>query len=83
MKRLAGVALCLLLVAGCKSADSRIADLEKKNDALTERVKSLEDHLLEAQKKQVALQLALQDINGRLKSVETDMEKVRYAQSNR
>lgn len=80
MKRLAGVALCLLLLVGCKSADSRITDLEKKNVDLTERVKNLETHLLEAQKKQVALQLALQDINGRVKEVETDFDKIRYAQ---
>jgi peptidoglycan hydrolase CwlO-like protein len=79
MKRLAGAALCLLLIVGCKSADSRITDLEKKNTDLTERVKNLETHLLEAQKKQVALQLALQDINGRLKEVETDVDKMRYA----
>ena len=80
MKRLAGVALCLLLVAGCKSADSRITDLEKKNADLTERVKNLENHLLEAQKKQVQLQIALQDINGRLKEVEVDFDKIRYSQ---
>ncbi len=78
MKRLAPVALCLLFLFGC-SKDSQVAELDKKNQELTERVKNLETHLLEAQKKQVQLQLAIQDVNGRLREVEQDFDKLRYA----
>lgn len=84
MKRLAAVALCLLFVfvLGC-SKDSQVAELDKKNQELTERVKNLENHLLEAQKKQVQLQIALQDVNGRLRDVERDFDKIRFGQSSR
>ncbi len=83
MKRLIGVALCLLFILGCadKKTTARLDELQAKNDQLTQRVKSLEDQLLEADKKLIAHQQALQQINERTRNLENDFDKLRYGQS--
>ena len=76
MKAMAAAALCALLLAGCESKDPRLDELQKDNEALAQRVKSLEDHLLEAQKQLVAQQQALQTINARQRDMENFFNKL-------
>lgn len=77
MKRTIVLTLCLLL-AGCGGgkAGDRLDTLEKKNDDLTHRVKALEDDLLEANKKLIQHQQALQAMHERLRDMENVVNKI-------
>lgn len=78
MKRIAVAALCVLLVVSCGGAKTgaTMDDLQKSNEDLTRRVKSLEDDLLEANKKLIQHQQALQAMHERLREVETALNKI-------
>jgi phage shock protein A len=86
MKRLGGISVCLLflLVAGCGTgAAGRIADLERKNEQLSQRVKNLEDQLLAAEKKMIGLEQGIQQTNSRMKDLEGYFMRMQYSQSSR
>lgn len=78
MKRLIAVALLFLLVVSCGGSKTGVTvdDLQKQNEELKTRVKSLEDQLLEAQKKEIQHDQALQTIAERLRTVETAVDKI-------
>jgi len=80
MKRIAVIALAVLLVAGCGGAKSgaTIDDLQKSNEDLARRVKSLEDQLLEAQKKQIQHDQALQAMAERIRDMENVVNKIQF-----
>lgn len=78
MKRLIAVALLSLLVVSCGGARSGVTmdDLQKQNEELKTRVKSLEDQLLEVQKKQIQHEQALRAVAERLRNTETSIDKL-------
>lgn len=81
MKRIIPLILCLGLLASCGGdASTQIADLEKKNADLTQRVKTLEDNLLAAEKQLIAQQQALQTINQRQREMENYFNKLQTGQ---
>ena len=71
--------LVVFLAAGCgnSKATARMDELEKKNADLTARVKTLEDDLLETNKKLIQYQSATQQINGRLRDIEGMVDQIR------
>lgn len=77
--RLSFLLLMLLLMAGCGGSKSlrAVDELQKKNDELTQRVKTLEDNLLASDKKQIQLQQAVQGMNERLRDIEGQIDQVR------
>ena len=82
VKRIIPFILCLGLLASCGGDTStQIADLEKKNADLTQRVKTLEDNLLAAEKQLIAQQQALQTINQRQREMENYFNKLQTGQS--
>jgi TolA-binding protein len=78
MKRTTIVSLCiLLLLSACGGGQSKnVADLQKANDDLTQRVKTLENDLLEADKKLIQHQQAMQLLNERLRDIEGKIQKI-------
>ena len=71
MKRIILLILCVGLLASCGGdSAAQIAELEKKNADLAQRVKTLEDNLLNAEKQLIAQQQVLQGINQRLREIE-------------
>jgi outer membrane murein-binding lipoprotein Lpp len=82
LRTLVGIAT-LVLVAGCGGGSAeQVADLEKKVNDLTARVKSLEDQQLAADKKTIQHQQALSIMNQRLKEQETYIGKLQYGQTS-
>jgi TolA-binding protein len=78
MKRISILSLCLLfLVAGCGgNSSAQLESLQKTNEDLTRRVKALEDNLLEADKKLIQHQQALQAMHERLRDMENAVNKI-------
>ena len=82
LRTLVGIAT-LVLVAGCGGKDAaQIADLEKKVNDLSARVKTLEEQQLAADKKTIQHQQALSILNQRLKEQETYIGKLQYGSSS-
>ena len=76
-RTLTAACLCALLIAGCGGGSAKnMADLQKANEDLTRRVKTLEDNLLESDKKLIQHQQAMQGLNERLRDVETKIQKI-------
>ena len=76
--RLGLVLLLALLLTSCGgSKASAVDDLQKKNDELTQRVKTLEDNLFAAEKKLIQMQQAVQGINERVRDMEGVIDQVR------
>ena len=69
----------VLLIGSCGGSKSlrAVEELQKKNDELTQRVKTLEDNLLASDKKQIQLQQAVQGMNERLRDIEGQIDQVR------
>lgn len=79
MKRLTVIALsAFLLLGGCGGSKSgaTLDDLQRSNEDLQRRVKSLEDQLLEAQKKQIQHDQALQAMAERIRDMENSVNKI-------
>ena len=71
MKRIIPLILCVGLLTSCGGDSAvQIAELEKKNADLAQRVKTLEDNLLNAEKQLIAQQQVLQGINQRQREIE-------------
>ncbi len=80
MKTVAYVALCVLLITGCgKRTDS---DLRAQVDDLTHRVKVLEDDLLNANKKLIQHQQAMQQLHEEMRNIENYFNKIQAGQSS-
>ena len=81
MKRMIPMFLCLALLASCGGdSATQIADLEKKNADLTQRVKTLEENLLSAEKQLIAQQQAMQAIAQRQREMENYFNKLQTGQ---
>ena len=82
MKRLIAVSLLFFLVAGCGAgAAGKVADLERRNEQLTTRVKNLEDQLLAAEKKLITLEQAIGATNTRMKDMESYFMRLQVSQT--
>jgi len=78
MKTVLRVALCAVLILGCKSGSSEMADLKTQVDDLSHRVKSLEDELLKAEKQQIQQEQALQKMHDQVRQMEVYFDKLQY-----
>lgn len=81
MRRNLTAALLLLALAGCgadKATAAKVADLESRNEDLTQRVTKLEKRLDDAEKQIVAQQQTIQTMNDRLKTAEVNVDKLAY-----
>lgn len=76
MKRTMAISLFVLLLAGCGGKASRVDDLQKSTEDLKARVKTLEDDLLQANKKLIQHDQALQAMHERLRQLESSMDKM-------
>jgi TolA-binding protein len=78
MKRLTIISLCLLLLVSCGGSKGALSmdDLQKSNEDLVRRVKSLEDQLLETQKKQIQQDQAIQAMHEQLRDMENVVNKI-------
>ncbi len=79
MRKLTVIALAaFLLLASCGGSKSGVTmdDLQRSNDDLQRRVKSLEDQLLETQKKQIQHDQALQAMAERIRDMENSVNKI-------
>lgn len=83
MKTIATVALCALLVTGCgKSSKAEIYDLKMQVDDLTQRVKSLESQLQEANKQFIRQQQAMQAMHEEMRNIDNYFNKIQAGQSS-
>jgi len=71
----------LVMCLGCGGGSSSLAELEQKNKALEDRVTVLEKDLLEASKKLIAEQQALQSVHQRVRVLEDAVDKMSYHSS--
>ncbi|HSP17504.1 MAG TPA: hypothetical protein VLV78_22355 [Thermoanaerobaculia bacterium] len=77
MKRMMAISLCLLFLAGCGAkGGAKVDDLQKANEDLKARVKALEDDLLQADKKLIQHDQALQAMAERLRDMENAVNKM-------
>ena len=78
MKRLTIICLCLLLLVSCGGSKGALSmdDLQKSNEDLVRRVKSLEDQLLETQKKQIQQDQAIQAMHEQVRDMENVVNKI-------
>lgn len=72
--------LLFLLVAGC-GGGADTADLERKVEALTARIKTLEDNLLASDKKMIQHEQAMRLLNERMKEMDNYFMKLRTGES--
>ena len=75
------VLLLLVSCGGDKESAAKIADLQSKIDALSARVKSLEDQQLAADKRNIQHEQVIQTLNSRLRDMEGYVAKLQYGQS--
>lgn len=78
MKRLTIICLCLLLLVSCGGSKGALSmdDLQKSNEDLLRRVKSLEDQLLETQKKQIQQDQSIQAMHEQVRDMENVVNKI-------
>jgi septal ring factor EnvC (AmiA/AmiB activator) len=83
MKRTIVISLCVLLLSGCggSATSTRLDELQKNNEELTRRVKALEDDLLQADRKLIQHEQAMQQMYERLKQVENAVNKIEIGPS--
>ena len=80
MKRCILILLSLLALSACAGSAARRADeLEAKNTALTQRVKTLEDQLLAVEKRMIAHEQALQTIRSQQREMENYFNKLQVS----
>ena len=81
MKRVITAAVCVLVLASCGGSDGQVADLEKKNADLTQRVKALEEQLLAAEKKLIVHEQAMRTLSSRQREMENYFNKLQAGQT--
>lgn len=80
MKRMIVVSLCVLMLVSCGGSKAvSMDDLQKSNEDLTRRVKALEDELLEAQKKQIQQDQAIQAMHEQVRDMENVVNKIQLS----
>ena len=79
--KFAGIAVTCMVLAGCGGSDSKIEELQAKNEQLSQRVKLLEDNLLDAQKQLIAHKQAMQTLNTRQREMENYFNKLQAGSS--
>ena len=81
MKTVVRIALCALLILGCKSSSSEMTDLKAQVDDLSHRVKFLEDDLMKADKQMIQQQQAMQEMHEQMRTMQIYFDKLQYAQT--
>jgi septal ring factor EnvC (AmiA/AmiB activator) len=82
MKTVIPFALCALLFVGCfKSTSSQLTDLKAQVDDLSQRVKSLEDDRLKAEKQLIQQQQAMQAMHEQMRNMEDYFNKLQVGQT--
>ena len=78
MKRVTVISLCLLMLVSCGGSKGALSmdDLQKSNEDLVRRVKSLEDQLLETQKKQIQQDQAILAMHEQVRDMENVVNKI-------
>ena len=79
VKVVALLALCSLLLFGCGGDSKSVEEVTKENAALKDRVKNLEDHLLETQKQLIQQEQTLQTIIQRQREIENYFAKMQVS----
>lgn len=81
MKRIVAISFALLLLASCGGgkANARLDELQRSNEDLTRRVKALEDDLLQADKKLIQHDQALQAMHDRIRQMEDAVNKIQLS----
>ena len=79
MKRVTIISLCLLMLVSCGGSKGALSmdDLQKSNEDLVRRVKSLEDQLLETQKKQIQEDQAIQAMHEQVRDMGSIVDRLR------
>ena len=78
MKRTFVISLCVLMLVSCGGSKGALSmdDLQKSNEDLVRRVKSLEDQLLETEKKQIQQDQAIQAMHEQVRDMENVVNRV-------
>lgn len=74
----AAAVLALVMCMGCGGGSKDLDELKEKNKALEARVVILEKDLLEASKKLIAEQQAIQSVHQRVRVLEDAVDKMAY-----
>ncbi len=85
MKKILLAVLCAVLLTTCggnKAANARLDELQSKNEQLTQRVRTLEDQLLDTQKQLIAQKQALQTITERQREMENYFDRLQVSRSS-
>jgi outer membrane murein-binding lipoprotein Lpp len=78
------LAVCVLLVTGCGGGKGKtVEELKTQVDDLTQRVKSLEDDRLKAEKQLIQQQQAMQQMHEEMRNMENYFNKLQVGQSGR
>jgi TolA-binding protein len=79
MKRVTIISICLLMLVSCGGSKGALSmdDLQKSNEDLVRRVKSLEDQLLETQKKQIQEDQAIQAMHEQVRDMGSIVDRLR------
>jgi TolA-binding protein len=78
MKTVLRVALCAVLILGCKSSASEMTDLKAQVDDLSKRVKYLEDDVMKADKQMIQQQQAMQEMHDQVRTMQGYFDKLQY-----
>ncbi|HUP47730.1 MAG TPA: hypothetical protein VNA04_02965 [Thermoanaerobaculia bacterium] len=80
MKQMMAIVVCVVFLSSCGgSAGSRLDELEAKNNALTQRVKTLEEQLLAAEKRLIVHEQAMQTVHSRQRDIENYLNKLQVS----
>ncbi len=75
------LALCALLILGCKSSASQLNEMRAEVDDLKQRVKVLEDDRLKVEKQVIQNQQAMQAMHEQMRNMEDYFNKLQVGQS--
>ncbi len=82
MKTAMRVALCAVLLFGCKSSSSQLSEMRAEVDDLKQRVKTLEDDRLKVEKQFIQNQQAMQAMHEQMRNMEDYFNKLQVGQAH-